>query len=62
MLQLPNLAFFDHLYTLSNSKAKLLSSAVASQFLHKSQRQLIVPSLLLIRGRDKIKIKMEIKT
>jgi hypothetical protein len=26
-LQLPNLAFFDHLYTLSNSKAKLLSSA-----------------------------------
>jgi hypothetical protein len=29
MLQLPNLAFFDHLYTLSYSKAKLISSAVS---------------------------------
>jgi hypothetical protein len=29
MLQLPNLAFFDNLYTLSNSKAKLRSSAVS---------------------------------
>jgi hypothetical protein len=61
------LAFFDNFFrilaifkqclvtlvvTLSNSKAKLLSSAVSSQ--------LIVSSLLLIRGRDKIKIKMEI--
>jgi hypothetical protein len=39
--------------TLSNSKAKLLSSAVSSQ--------LIFPSLLLIHGRDKIKIKIKIK-
>jgi hypothetical protein len=52
MLQVPNLAFFDHLYTLSNSKAKLFSSAVSSQQSAVSSQQSVFAHISVTADRS----------